>query len=100
MSRRPPAERACTLAAGLASVWLGGSVAFASGTLGKGDRWEEWNKTMRDTLVKDQIDAPGDARIDGSWKPVSRGGQYGGRVYSTAMACLSLEVYYRYKRVD
>jgi len=75
--------------------YYGGQAMFQMG----GDRWEKWNETMRDTLVREQIDAPGDARIDGSWEPVSRGGQYGGRVYSTAMACMSLEVYYRYKRV-
>jgi len=65
-----------------------------------GDWWEKWNATMRDKLVGEQVNAPGDARIDGSWEPITNGGKYGGRVYSTAMACLSLEVYYRYKRVE
>ena len=32
----------------------------------------------------------------GSWTPDGVWGGYGGRVYSTAMAALCLEVYYRY----
>ena len=33
---------------------------------------------------------------DGSWDPTSRWGSRGGRVYTTALATLTLEVYYRY----
>jgi hypothetical protein len=32
----------------------------------------------------------------GSWDPLSRRAQLGGRVYSTAISILCLEVYYRY----
>ncbi len=33
----------------------------------------------------------------GSWDPTGRWSPQGGRVYSTALAVLTLEVYYRYK---
>ena len=32
----------------------------------------------------------------GSWDPICIWGGYGGRVYSTAMSALCLEVYYRF----
>ena len=32
----------------------------------------------------------------GSWDPNSKWGRQGGRIYSTALAILTLEVYYRY----
>jgi hypothetical protein len=32
----------------------------------------------------------------GSWDPDNEWGGYGGRVYSTALAAMCLEVYYRY----
>jgi len=40
-------------------------------------------------------------RERGIWSPKmdSHLGGYGGRVFTTAMACLSLEVYWRYRRV-
>ena len=59
-----------------------------------GDRWKKWNAATRDMLVRHQV-APGDPKVDGSWEPVYDG-RHGGRVYSTAMACLCLEVYYRH----
>ena len=34
--------------------------------------------------------------LDGSWVPVDVWAKIGGRVYSTALCTLSLEVYYRY----
>ncbi len=37
-----------------------------------------------------------DGHLAGSWDPDTVWGSYGGRVYSTAMATLCLEVYYRY----
>ncbi|MBN1910787.1 MAG: hypothetical protein JW818_13665 [Pirellulales bacterium] len=32
----------------------------------------------------------------GSWPPTTTWGSYGGRVYTTALSTLCLEVYYRY----
>ncbi|MHC5057088.1 MAG: hypothetical protein ACYTKD_20615 [Planctomycetota bacterium] len=60
-----------------------------------GDWWKQWNASLRDMLIGKQINAPGNIRLDGSWDPINDG-QKAGRAYSTAMACLCLEVYYRY----
>lgn len=70
--------------------WYYGTLAmFQMG----GDYWKVWNIAMRDTLVERQR-LDGHAR--GSWDPVSACGKVGGRVYSTAINVLNLEVYYRY----
>ncbi len=54
-----------------------------------------WNAGMRDPLVANQVKEQGDNH--GSWPPEKDTyGKDGGRVYTTAMACLCLEVYYRY----
>jgi hypothetical protein len=60
-----------------------------------GERWELWNKTVRDVLVGSQ--RKGDGCFDGSWDFTGTGPtEKAGRIYSTAYCCLSLEVYYRY----
>ena len=48
---------------------------------------------MRDLLVSEQIKT---GRNAGSWDPIDRWGGSGGRIYSTAMATMCLEVYYRH----
>jgi hypothetical protein len=59
----------------------------------QGPIWQAWNDRMKELLVPMQ-EKNGDAA--GSWPPNSRSHmQAGGRVVSTAMATLSLEVYYR-----
>jgi len=62
--------------------------------------WREWNKMFRDPLVKLQVREQHDARgrfVRGSWDPsMTQWGAQGGRVFSTTMAILSLEVYYRF----
>jgi hypothetical protein len=58
-----------------------------------GDEWETWNRAMRKVLTESQR-TQGD--LAGSWDPVGPWGPYGGRIYSTAMATLCLEVYYRF----
>ncbi len=60
-----------------------------------GEPWQRWNHVVRDALVHLQRD---DGCARGSWDPTSRWGSEGGRVYSTALATLCLEVYYRYNR--
>lgn len=58
-----------------------------------GNTWTVWNNRLRDMLVTDQrLTGP----LRGSWDPKGRWGGYGGRVYSTAMSALCLEVYYRF----
>lgn len=60
-----------------------------------GKRWTRWNSAMRPELVNNQ-QKKGSAA--GSWDPAAQWARVGGRVYSTAMCCLCLEVYYRYGR--
>ena len=58
-----------------------------------GDNWKRWNDVVRDTILKLQ-EHTGCAR--GSWSPDCYKGSTGGRIFSTALAVLTLEVYYRY----
>jgi hypothetical protein len=71
--------------------WYYASLALAQL---KNDAWTRWNARTRDHLLKLQA-RRGD--LDGSWDTDgSAYGPRGGRVYTTAMAALTLEVYYRY----
>lgn len=58
-----------------------------------GEPWEKWNGALRDRLIVDQIKTGANA---GSWDPDPTWGRYGGRIYSTAVSTLCLEVYYRF----
>ena len=55
--------------------------------------WEKWNREMRDHLVASQSQQ-GHER--GSWHFKDRWGNVGGRLYTTAMSTMILEIYYRY----
>jgi hypothetical protein len=55
--------------------------------------WNRWNERIKDELLAHQGAEGGAA---GSWEPVDRWAQTGGRVYQTAICTLTLEVYYRY----
>lgn len=57
-----------------------------------GRPWQDWNGTVRDLLVDQQIQT---GPMAGTWDPNDEWGRYGGRLYSTALATLTLEVYYR-----
>lgn len=75
-------------------LWYNGTLAmFQAG----GDPWERWNRCVRDAVVGLQRDR-GCQR--GSWDPNSKWGRWGGRIYTTALAVLTLEVYYRYAAAD
>ena len=67
------------------------------GTLGmyqlQGTHWERWNEALKKTLVHTQQKT---GSLAGSWDPDTVWGGYGGRIYSTALAALCLEVYYRF----
>jgi len=61
-----------------------------------GPEWEKWNVEMRDFLVKSQSR---DGATKGSWlfdAGSDPGPAAGGRMYCTAMAVMTLEVYYRF----
>ena len=58
-----------------------------------GADWDRWNQEMKKTLLQLQEKT---GTNEGSWPANGVWGGYGGRVYSTAMATLNLEVYYRY----
>jgi hypothetical protein len=66
---------------------------YAMHNMGGEDRiW--WNRRIRDVLLKHQSR---DGDNAGSWDPEGdHHGSRGGRVYTTALGALSLEVYYRY----
>jgi len=74
--------------------WYYGSYAMYQ--MGGSRWWAPWNKAMKQAVVDSQR-ADGD--LTGSWDPVGPWGSIGGRVYSTALMVLSLEVYYRYARI-
>jgi hypothetical protein len=59
-----------------------------------GPDWDKFNVQLRDFLVAEQGKSGGEA---GSWVfPQGHAGEAGGRLYSTAMATMILEVYYRH----
>jgi hypothetical protein len=59
------------------------------------DAWTKWNSVMRDYLVDSQAKGGHEA---GSWFFAQAGhaGEVGGRLYTTSMATMILEVYYRH----
>ena len=59
-----------------------------------GEDWKQWNAVVREHLVDTQDHSKSHAR--GSWYFPDKHGQVGGRLYTTAMAVMTLEVYYRY----
>ncbi|MCZ7646345.1 MAG: zf-HC2 domain-containing protein [Planctomycetota bacterium] len=72
--------------------YYGTLVCFQKG----GEHWNLWNEKMKTALLPTQRK---DGDFDGSWDPYftePTGYIYGGRVQSTALGALCLEVYYRY----
>jgi hypothetical protein len=70
--------------------WYYGTVAMFQR---QGDDWTRWNAALQSELLNRQR---WDGGAVGSWDPDDQWGGYGGRIYSTSLAALSLEVYYRY----
>jgi hypothetical protein len=64
-----------------------------------GRYWEAWKKAMNKAMVETQRKDTDYCQYKGSWDPIGPWGQDGGRVYSTALMGLCLEVFYRYERV-
>ena len=71
--------------------WYYGSLAMHQN---QGQPWEQWNERVQPILLGNQVRNNG--RNDGSWDPVGQYGPQAGRPVITALATLSLEVYYRY----
>jgi hypothetical protein len=60
----------------------------------EGKNWDLWNHYMREHLIRTQET---ESTNKGSWSPVGCDfGSRGGRMYSTAMSLLTLEVHYRH----
>ncbi|MFH1231685.1 MAG: prenyltransferase/squalene oxidase repeat-containing protein [Planctomycetota bacterium] len=59
-----------------------------------GQVWDTWSEKIKDVLMKNQR-TNADGCANGSWDRIDQWGQEGGRVYSTAINVLTLEVYYR-----
>ena len=61
-----------------------------------GAHWRRWEAAMKPAIL-DSRRTDGDRK--GSWDPSGPWGFSGGRVYSTALMALSIEVYFRYSRL-
>lgn len=86
IGRHPPDPRRPN-----AYTWYYATLAsFHSG----GDQWHRWNQALQAALLP--LQRGGDGPHAGSWDPDPVWGGHGGRVYATAVAALTLEVYYRY----
>ena len=59
-----------------------------------GPQWERWNAGLQAALLP--LQRRESTSLDGSWDPDSVWGGHGGRVYSTALSAMTLEVYYRH----
>jgi len=59
-----------------------------------GPQWERWNARLQAAVLPTQRRDGGP--LDGSWDPDPVWGAHGGRVYSTSLAAMTLEVYYRH----
>jgi hypothetical protein len=59
-----------------------------------GKAWDKWNPLVREALLATQETSGHQA---GSWKPQGFHDVSGGRLYMTALAACTLQVYYRYK---
>ena len=57
------------------------------------EAWTLWNQAIKRELLATQVSQGDDA---GSWDPRCIWGGHGGRIYTTALGCMCLEVYYRY----
>lgn len=62
-----------------------------------GDVWKRWNESLKTVLPEHQSRNGDDT---GSWNPTGYLSDFWGRVGQTAFCALSLEVYYRYQRLN
>jgi hypothetical protein len=59
----------------------------------QGENWRSWNEAMKETLLDTQLKK---GPMSGSWDPKDNWEKSGGRLYSTSLRILMLEVYYRH----
>ena len=86
LARSPPETRSPN-----AYAWYYATLAsFHAG----GPQWEAWNRQLQAALLP--LQRRESSGLDGSWDPDPVWGGHGGRVYATAMAAMTLEVYYRH----
>ena len=64
-----------------------------------GKPWKTWNAHLKTDIVDHQRRDTTYCLYKGSWDALGPWGPDGGRVYSTALMAMCLEVYYRYDRV-
>ena len=62
-----------------------------------GTPWKAWNPDMTSAILKSQRNG---GCVDGSWDPIVSYSKRGGRVYTTALGAMTLEVYYRFRRTQ
>ena len=58
-----------------------------------GGRWDRWNHRLTATLLETQRQS---GHAKGSWEPKTPFGVDGGRIFTTAVSAMCLEIYYRY----
>lgn len=71
--------------------WYYGSLCMMQA---QNDDWKRWNTRSREALIALQNKG---GPTDGAWDTDPKYADRGGRVYTTAIATLTLEVYYRYQ---
>lgn len=74
--------------------WYYGSYAMYQ--MGGERNWGTWNRSLEKAVTRTQRK---DGDLAGSWDPIGPWGSIGGRVYSTAIMALCLEVHHRYARI-
>jgi len=62
-----------------------------------GNWWKSWNKPVKEIIKNKQVKT---GKLKGSWNPNGFYLQDGGRVFTTALLTLSLEIYYRYRHIE
>ena len=70
--------------------WYYGSLAMRQA---QGQDWQNWNEKLKPILLRKQVLR---GNNQGCWEPEGKNSKAAGRVVTTALAALSLEVYYRY----
>ncbi len=76
--------------------WYYGTLAMFQYDGPSGVLWRKWDDAMKAAVVPNQRNATQGCE-NGSWDPSEdRWGSEGGRVYATAINCLTMECYYIY----